>query len=69
MAEDDDRPTRQYLLACFWDAALGFWRKGAGRTAWILTLSLVAITLVNLGVQYRINVWYRTIFDALEKND
>jgi len=68
MAEDD-RPTRQYLLACFWDAALGFWRKGAGRTAWILTFSLVAITLVNLGVQYRINVWYRTMFDALEKKD
>jgi vitamin B12/bleomycin/antimicrobial peptide transport system ATP-binding/permease protein len=69
MDEADDRQVRQYLLAIFWDAALGFWRKGAGSTAWLLTFALVAITLVNLGVQYRINVWYRTMFDALEKKD
>jgi len=29
MARDDDRRLRQYLLAKFWDAALGFWRRGA----------------------------------------
>jgi len=69
MAEQDERRTRQYLLPFFWEAALGFWRKGAGPTAWLLTVALIAITLVNLGVQYRINVWYRAMFDALDRKD
>jgi putative ATP-binding cassette transporter len=69
MPADNDREKRQYLLACFWDAALGFWRKGAGPTAWLLTLALVTITLVNLGVQYRINFWHREMFDALDRKD
>ena len=69
MPEDDERRTRQYLLASFWETALGFWRKDAGPTAWLLTASLVLVTLVNLYVQYRINVWNRDVFDALEKKD
>src|SRR5262245_33608818 len=64
-----ERYSREYLLACFWEAALGFWRRGAGPTAWLLTFTLIAITLVNLGVQYRINVWHRDMFDALERKD
>jgi vitamin B12/bleomycin/antimicrobial peptide transport system ATP-binding/permease protein len=69
MAAPDERRTRQYLLAVFWEAALGFWRRGSGSTAWILTAALVTITLVNVGVQYRINVWYRAMFDALDRKD
>jgi putative ATP-binding cassette transporter len=69
MVEDDDRSTRQYLLARFWEAALGFWRKGGGRTAWLLTLTVITIALVGLGVQYRLNVWHRAMFDALDKRD
>src|SRR5436190_5321747 len=69
MVEDDDQQTRQYLLARFWEAALGFWRKGGGRTAWVLTLTVITIALVGLGVQYRLNVWHRAMFDALDKRD
>jgi len=69
MAEDDDRQTRQYLLARFWEAALGFWRKGGGPTAWLLTLTVITIALVGLGIQYRLNVWHRAMFDALDKRD
>src|SRR5437870_2701177 len=69
MVEDDDQQTRQYLLARFWEAALGFWRKGGGRTAWLLTFTVITIALVNLGLQYRLNVWYRAMFDALDKRD
>src|SRR5437867_7283932 len=67
--EDDDQQTRQYLLARFWEAALGFWRKGGGRTAWLLTFTVITIALVNLGLQYRLNVWHRVMFDALDKRD
>jgi len=69
MPEGDKCRTPRYLLASFWETALGFWGKGAGSTAWWLTGSLVTIILVNLFVQYRINVWNREIFDALEKKD
>src|SRR6185369_4800987 len=60
---------RRYLLALFWDAALGFWRKGAGPTAWVLTLTVIGLAFVSLGIQYRLNVWYRAMFDALEHRD
>nr|WP_246505347.1 ABC transporter ATP-binding protein/permease [Microvirga antarctica] len=39
------------------------------REAWILTLSLLAIILGQLFVQYRLNVWNRDLFNALEKRD
>jgi len=45
--EADDRAARQYALAVFWDAALGFWRRGAKSTAWFrfwgLDLGLLAL--------------------------
>jgi vitamin B12/bleomycin/antimicrobial peptide transport system ATP-binding/permease protein len=69
MVEDNEQQTRQYLVARFWDAALGFWRKGGGRTAWVLTFTVIAIALVNLGLQYRLNVWHRAMFDALGERD
>lgn len=69
MGEDDDRQTKHYLLARFWEAALGFWRKDGEQTAWLLTCTVIAITLVGLGVQYWLNVWNRTMFDALDKRD
>src|SRR4029453_9874938 len=61
------RRTRRYLLATFWETALRFWRSGW--PAWLLTAALHTITLANLFVQYRINVWNRHLFDALEGKD
>ena len=69
MVPDDEQQSRQYLLARFWDSALGFWRKGGGRTAWLLTFLVIAIALANLVLQYRLNVWHRVTFDALDKRD
>ena len=69
MTPNDDHQTRQYLLARFWEAALGFWRKPGGRAAWILTVLILAIALVNLALQYRWNVWHRAMFDAIGKRD
>ena len=69
MISDEEQQTRQYLLARFWEAALGFWRTGGGRIAWPLTVTVIAIALVNLALQYRLNVWNRGMFDALDKRD
>src|SRR6188508_924624 len=68
MMRNDDE-TRRYLLARYWEAALGFWRADARRTARLLTLAVFTIALVNLGLAYRMNVWNRVMFDALERHD
>jgi vitamin B12/bleomycin/antimicrobial peptide transport system ATP-binding/permease protein len=69
MVEAEEQQSRQYLLARFWEAALGFWREGGGRSAWLLMVTVITIALVNLGLQYRLNVWHRAMFDALDKRD
>jgi vitamin B12/bleomycin/antimicrobial peptide transport system ATP-binding/permease protein len=69
---DSDQQDRQYHLARFWDAALGFWRTGGGgtaRVAWALTLAVTAFALATLVLQYRLNVWHRAMFDAIDKRD
>ena len=60
---------RRRLFARFWNAASGFWTGLRRGEAWFLTLSLLAIILGQLFIQYRLNVWNRQIFDALEKRD
>jgi putative ATP-binding cassette transporter len=69
MLKEDDRPKRQYLLARYWEASLGFWRRGGGQMAWVLTLAALTLVLVYLGLQYCLNVWHRVMFDALDKRD
>jgi putative ATP-binding cassette transporter len=69
MAEHNDQARRQYLLARYWEAALGFWRRDARRQAWLLTIAVFAIALVNIGLAYRLNVWHRVMFDAIESRD
>jgi len=63
------RESRRLLLRRFLAGATGFWRKGGGRAAWLLTGALLALIILQLFFQYRINVWNRAIFDALEKRD
>ena len=65
----DDQHTRQYLLTRYRDAALGFWREDARRTAWFLTSAVFTLALVNLGLGLLMNVWHRVMFDALDNRD
>jgi putative ATP-binding cassette transporter len=58
---------RKYLLRQFWHGALGFWRRGAPGQARLLTIGLIAIVILQVIVHFRINVWNRSIFDALEQ--
>jgi putative ATP-binding cassette transporter len=53
-------------LSRFWHAARGFWR---GRRAWVLIALLVVCIVLQLLVQYRLNLWNRDFFDALEGRD
>ena len=53
----------------FWRTARQFWGRTGDRRAWILTGALGAILVIQLLVQYRVNVWNRDIFNALEQKD
>jgi len=50
-------------LRRFWGTARGFWH---GSRAWGLIALLVACVVLQLVVQYRLNLWNRDFFDALE---
>src|SRR3954467_2583481 len=67
--EDLDELRRKYLLRRFWHAAIRFWTDPKSHMAWLLSGMLLAIILLNLAAAYAMNLWNRSIFDALEKKE
>jgi putative ATP-binding cassette transporter len=67
--EEAERARKDYLLTRFWISARGFWGKNGNRLAWVFSVGLAILIVVNVGFQYGINVWNRAIFDAIEKRD
>lgn len=67
--EDTEELRRQYLLRRFWQTAGGFWERRGHRIAWVLSITLFIIILLNIAASYGMNLWNRAIFDALEKKD
>src|SRR5205823_5178700 len=67
--EEAERARKDYLLTRFWISARGFWGKNGNRLAWVFSVGLATLIVVNVGFQYGINVWNRAIFDAIEKRD
>ncbi len=57
------------LHARFWRSAATFWTGRWARCAWGLTILLIAFAVLQLLVQYRLNIWNRNFFDALERRD
>ncbi len=45
----------------------GYFRSG--KAAWFLTAGVIALTLLQIGVQIRFNLWHRDFFNALENRD
>lgn len=56
-------------LERFWRTARGFWRGGSRWYAWGLIAFLVACVVLQLLVQYRLNLWNRDFFNALGRRD
>jgi putative ATP-binding cassette transporter len=67
--EEAEELRRDYLLTRFWISARGFWGRRGSTFAWIFSVGLLALIVLNVIVQYRINVWNRAIFDGIEKKD
>jgi vitamin B12/bleomycin/antimicrobial peptide transport system ATP-binding/permease protein len=56
-------------LRRFWHSALGFWTDGGAWLPWSLIALLVVCVVAQLLVQYRLNLWNRDFFNALEARD
>ena len=56
----------RHPLRRFWRSARGFWRGPTAQLAWGLMSLLVVVTVLQLLVQYRLNLWNRDFFNALE---
>ncbi|QPC91584.1 ABC transporter ATP-binding protein/permease [Mesorhizobium sp. INR15] len=67
--EEAEQARKKYLLERFWISARGYWSRNGDKLAWPFTIGLLALILMNVGFQYGINVWNRSIFDAIEKRD
>lgn len=66
MTDDEASEVGPKPLRRFWRSALGFW---SGRLAWVpwsLIGLLVVCVVLQLLVQYRLNLWNRDFFNALE---
>src|SRR6476469_1390937 len=67
--EEAEQARKDYLLTRFWISARGYWGRNGDRLAWLFSIGLLILIVVNVGFQYGINVWNRAIFDAIETRD
>jgi vitamin B12/bleomycin/antimicrobial peptide transport system ATP-binding/permease protein len=54
---------RKLLISRFWRSASGYW---GGKIVWLLVALLISTIILQLLVQYWINIWNRDFFNALE---
>lgn len=60
---------RKGFVFWFSRCAVGLWRGPFAYKAQALTAFLFTVVLLALATQYRMNVWYRDFFNALERKD
>jgi vitamin B12/bleomycin/antimicrobial peptide transport system ATP-binding/permease protein len=65
--ESAPRFAQKQLYARFWRFASGFWNESPSWVVRSLTISLIILVAVQLIVQYRLNLWNRDFFDALQQ--
>jgi putative ATP-binding cassette transporter len=67
--DDDLSAVGAKPLRRFWRAAFGFWAGSSSWIPWSLIGLLVVCVVTQLLVQYRLNLWNRDFFNALERRD
>jgi vitamin B12/bleomycin/antimicrobial peptide transport system ATP-binding/permease protein len=60
---------KRYLLTRFWISARSYWGRKGDKFAWVFSIGLLILIMLNVAIQYGINIWNRSIFDAIEKRD
>ncbi|WP_349962472.1 ABC transporter ATP-binding protein/permease [Rhizobium sp. ZPR3] len=67
--EETERARKSYLLTRFWISARGYWSRRGDRLAWPCSIGLLSLIALNVCFQYGINIWNRSIFDAIEQRN
>ncbi|SFK42450.1 ABC transporter ATP-binding protein/permease [Falsiroseomonas stagni] len=68
-AQAETAPRRGFLQR-FWRLARGYYASPQDRRrAWLLTIAVIVLTLAQILVQVRFNLWNRDFFNALENRD
>ncbi|MER9694217.1 ABC transporter ATP-binding protein/permease [Mesorhizobium sp. RSR565B] len=67
--EQAEQARKKYLLRRFWISGRGYWGRHGDKLAWPLTIGVLLLICINIGFQYGINVWNRSMFDALEQRN
>jgi len=69
LSGDAGKLTTRYLLGRFWKGAANFWGSRGARWSWALSGILLLTIFLNLAASYGMNVWTRSVFDALQKRE
>ncbi|MGE3148395.1 MAG: ABC transporter ATP-binding protein/permease, partial [Pseudorhodoplanes sp.] len=64
-----ERTEKKALVRRFLRSAKGFWAGKQRRVAWTMSVILIGLIVLQLVISYRLNLWNRELFDALEKKD
>lgn len=68
-APDDKRPHPRGSVRAYWRLAGDYWKGATAFQAWSLTLISLVLVIGNIVVQYGINIWNRSFFNALQSRD
>src|SRR3954462_8312537 len=66
---EDKRPDPKGSVGAYWRLAGGYWTGSTAPQAWGLTVISFALVVGNIVVQYGINIWNRSFFNALQQHD
>jgi putative ATP-binding cassette transporter len=67
--EPDRRPDPSGSHRAYWRLVGDYWTGPLAVQAWTLTLLSLVLVIGNIVVQYGINVWNHSFFNALERHD
>jgi putative ATP-binding cassette transporter len=66
---EDPRPRAKNSVRSYWRLAGKYWKGPTALQAWSLTLISLVLVVGNIAVQYGINRWNRSFFNALQQHD
>jgi putative ATP-binding cassette transporter len=66
---EDKRPNPEGSVRSYWRLAGDYWKGPTALQAWGLTGISFILVVGNIVVQYGINVWNRSFFNALQRHD
>ncbi|MCZ8184229.1 MAG: ABC transporter ATP-binding protein/permease [Beijerinckiaceae bacterium] len=67
--EVEETPKAAFRFRRFFSLVSGFWRGPSARLAWLMTMGISAGVFFNIGLQYAINRWNKTFFDAISERN